>query len=84
MTALCAHLKASCIDTRRHKDGYRIRRYRCLDCNERYSSVEVVVGQLVKGKGPSPLDLLKKKLCQDENQLKRKWLNAMIEELPKQ
>jgi transcriptional regulator NrdR family protein len=38
----CTHDNSKCTDTRA-MPGYRKRRYKCLDCGERYSTIEVVV-----------------------------------------
>lgn len=38
-----------CVDSRQ-KDGYRWRRYECPSCSKRWSSVEIVLGDV--GKGP--------------------------------
>lgn len=38
----CTHYHAKCIDSR-PKDGYRIRRYLCARCGERWTTVEVRV-----------------------------------------
>ena len=44
----CEHDKGKCINTRR-RDGYRLRRYVCDNCHERYSSVEVVIDRATPG-----------------------------------
>jgi transcriptional regulator NrdR family protein len=77
----CKHKKTSCIDTRVHKDGYRVRRHKCKTCNYRFSSVEVNVGEFSRDDKITPLDVLKKNLKIDEAELKRKWLNEMLKQI---
>jgi len=38
----CKSYQVSCIDSRQHPD-YRNRRYKCLDCSKRFSTMEVIV-----------------------------------------
>ena len=81
MEESCSHKDTVCIDSRMHKDGYKVRRRKCKNCGHRFSSVEVYVGEFSRFNEITPLDVLKKHLKIDEKHLKRKWLNEMLEQI---
>lgn len=39
----CTHDNTKCINSRPIGKGYRRRRYKCLDCDKRFSSIEIPV-----------------------------------------
>ena len=40
----CKHMNSKCLDSRPYYE-YRRRRYECLDCGKRYSTVEIPMGE---------------------------------------
>ena len=44
MVKKCRHANLKCVDSR-PKDGWRYRRYKCLSCGVRMTTVEVLVGE---------------------------------------
>ena len=59
MSKKCEHLRTQCLDSRPYRE-YRRRRYECLDCGERFSTIEVRMDNLRRGGGyQDAMDLLR-------------------------
>ena len=59
----CKHIKVKCIDSR-PKGGHRYRRYKCLHCGVRFSTVELRVEKSSCG-GDTVLDSLRQEMRKD-------------------
>lgn len=57
---ICEHPHADCVDTKRRAGGYRYRRYRCRDCGERFSTVELRID--AEGPGRRAVDIYRRSL----------------------
>ena len=66
---MCNHKKTKVIDSRKIREGVR-RRYKCLSCGERWSTVEVIVDTSKCKNGFNSYDALKKEISLTPEQIK--------------
>ena len=80
----CKHENVHCVDSR-YRDGvFKVRRYHCDTCGERFNTVEIKLDQVVRvGHADDYLESARKQLKIDSVRLKHDWLLELMDDLPK-